>query len=162
MSEPYRELVQATALFRWIVRLAAIAAVVGLLGTADDGGSTLVLTLVIGAMLVGLMLVELWFMNLRVEVGDEALVAAFGPIKTHLRVRDITDVQAEPYQWLLYGGWGLRFGFGKRRAWTVPFLNTGVRVTRSDGTRYFISSRSPERLAAAVASLIGQSGGIRG
>ncbi|MEX1022398.1 MAG: hypothetical protein WD058_04545 [Dehalococcoidia bacterium] len=151
----------ATPAFRWLLRVIAVVTVAVLLlgARGSDQGATLVGT---AAVVLGIFaLLEVWLLNLQVEVDGETLTAAFGPLRKRLRADDVAEVRAERYQWLLYGGWGVRFGLGKRRAWTVPFLNSGVRITHQDGTRYYISSRSPDRLAAAVADLV-QRRGIRG
>ena len=51
------------------------------------------------------------------------------------------------------GGWGIRIGRTSghlMRAYSVPFLRTGVAVEVWDGKRYFVSSRRPAALAAAI------------
>ncbi|MGD9891372.1 MAG: DUF6141 family protein [Dehalococcoidia bacterium] len=49
-----------------------------------------------------------------------------------------------------FGGWGLRWGFGGRRAYTVSG-NRGVELTLTNGRRIVIGSRDPDRLCRAMA-----------
>ena len=58
-----------------------------------------------------------------------------------------------------WGGWGLRWGRdGGRsaRACSVPFIRSGVAVDATDGRRYYVSSASPDDLAAAIDRLAGR------
>ena len=101
------------------------------------------------------------FGALRIEVDARALRARFGPFGPTLPGDAIAAARAEPYRWLPHGGWGLRRGrLGGRtsRACSVPFLRTGVAVETRNGQRYYLSSRRPDELAAAVNRLANAAG----
>ena len=161
-TETYTERVPASPAFRWllwaIVGVSVGVAVAAMLFEGDTWGSILTIVFVVGL----IAFVDRWFMVLRVHVDSEGVVARFGPFSKRLRVADIQDVVDEPYRWTVYGGWGIRWGFGGRRAWTVPFLKEGVAVALEDGSRYFISSRQPERLRSAIVQAAEVRGGTRG
>ncbi|MCJ7492460.1 MAG: DUF3093 family protein [Dehalococcoidia bacterium] len=105
--------------------------------------------------LVGALLVFVFFSfrYLRIAVSDEELRFAFGMLRRTLPLAAIQSVEAKKYRWLTYGGWGIRYALGGRRAWSLPGVPEGVEFTLAEGTRvrrYFVSSRSPELLAEAV------------
>jgi hypothetical protein len=104
-----------------------------------------------------LLVVGFVFGQLHIEVRDSVRFR-FGPFGPTQNAVDIQAASAEPYRWLAFGGWGIRFGrlAGRTvRAYSVPFWRTGVTVELRDGKRYYISSRRPDALAAAVQSLAG-------
>ena len=93
------------------------------------------------------------FRRLRIAVNDQELQFAFGILRRSLSLAAIQSCEAKRYRWLTYGGWGIRYALGGRRAWSLPGVPGGVEVTVAEGTRvrrYFVSSRSPELLAEAV------------
>jgi hypothetical protein len=106
---------------------------------------------VVGVLLIG---VTIAFRRLHIEVGNSAARVSFGFIRKTFLLTSITSCQAQKYHWLTYGGWGIRYSTGGRRAWSMPGVPDGVEITLTEGRkvrRYFVSSRSPELLAAAVA-----------
>lgn len=167
----YQESVSAS---RWMLvplTPAAIALAVGLFVTlADDSisdGERLVglIPIVIVIMLIPLLL---WsFSRLRVSVsegdvsggdvdGGAELRASFGRFATVFPAAEIAAVEVKPYRWIEYGGWGIRWALPLKRhhrAWTVPFVSTGVLVRRTDSSSLYINSREPERLATAIRSI---------
>lgn len=132
----------------------ALLGAVGTFGSDQDGGMVpavilVVLTVVLGA-------VAVVFARLRIEAGDDALRFRFGPFGPTLNAADIQSAEAAPYRWLAFGGWGIRFGRVSGhsvRAYSVPFLRSGVLVEAAGGKRYYVSSRRPEALAAAIREL---------
>ena len=89
-------------------------------------------------------------------VVDDALRVRLGPFGFTLAGDAIEAAGVSPYRWISYGGWGLRWGRdGGRsaRACSVPFLRSGVAVDATDGRRYYVSSASPDDLAAAIGRL---------
>ncbi len=141
---------------RWLLTVIALAMVASL------GGALLVLVredapwwvaAQLGAVGALLGVVEFMFMRLRIEVGGERLRFHFGPFGPTLKLSDVRSVEPSPYRWLAFGGWGIRFGrvAGQTvRAYSVPFLRTGVAIETAAGRRYYASSRRPEVLAAAI------------
>lgn len=163
---PYEERVPAATWFRWAVRLLGIVPLsVALFATflADETAQADQVGLgfsVVFTALVALFL-DRWLMVLQVSVEDGVVQARFGPFRKRLTASEVTGAADVPYRWLQYGGWGIR-GLGNRRAWSVPFLKTGVEFTMRDGKRYFISSRTPRPFLEAVQQITEQSGRTRG
>ncbi|TAJ17110.1 MAG: hypothetical protein EPO65_11975 [Dehalococcoidia bacterium] len=119
---------------------------------------TLLLTLGVCLALLGT-----WLAALRIDVSRAALRYGWGPLGTARRWSDVVDSEVEPYRWLTYGGWGLRFATGKRRAYSVPGVRFGVAVRTTDGKRTHLASRNPEALCAAIRSMVeAASDGARG
>jgi hypothetical protein len=105
---------------------------------------------ILGALLV---FVFFSFRCLRITVSDEEMRFAFGRLRKSLPLTAIRSCETKRYRWLTYGGWGIRYALGGRRAWSMPGVPEGVEVTVAEGwrvRRYFVSSRSPELLAEAV------------
>ncbi len=159
----YTERVPASNSFRWALwGSAAVSVTVAVISMAAEGTAAPVSVAVIAGVLLLMFVLDRWFMVLRVAVDRAGVEARFGPFSKRLQAGAIQDAEDERYQWTKYGGWGIRWGFGGRRAWTVPFLKQGVAVALKDGSRYFISSRQPERLRSAIDDLIAPGGGTRG
>jgi len=151
----YREHVPASSGFRWVIRLVVVVPLLIALFAvmADDSphvGAVLTLLLVLSLML----LLDRWMMELTVTVRDGEVEAAFGPIRKRTPIAELASVTVESYQWTRYGGWGIRWGREKRRAWSVPFVGTGVYLEKHDGTRWYVSSQSPEHLRSVIHELI--------
>lgn len=147
----YHEDVRAADLMRVVVWGAVVALLVGAVVTAVAGGDGRwigVVSLVVTA--VALALAGWWFLVLQVEVAPGEVSFRFGPFRKRLPAGSIERVAATPYRWIAYGGWGLRMSLGGRRAYTVPFLRTGVELTTTDGKTYYVSSHNPQLLAAAI------------
>ena len=118
------------------------------------------LLLLLGA---GLVAIGIWLTALRVDVTREALRYRWGPLGATRRWPDVLDADVEAYRWQTYGGWGLRFASGKRRAYSVPGVRFGVAVRTRDGKRTHLASRNPEALCAAIRSMVAPaSDGARG
>jgi hypothetical protein len=157
---PYSETVHTPRWFALLCEaLALVTAVAVLVAIRDESAASdrlLTAGLMTPAVLV-LLALALIFGRLHIDVGPhgagDALRFHFGPFGRTLEAGDIRAAEAEPYRWLAFGGWGIRFGrtSGRTvRAYSVPFWRTGVTVETTDGKRYYISSRRPEALAAAV------------
>ena len=100
-----------------------------------------------------LIAVVICFRRLRIEVSEEAVSIGFGIVRKTLPLSNIQNCETQKYRWLTYGGWGIRYATGGRRAWSMPGVPDGVEMTVKEGKqvrRYFASSRSPELLTAAV------------
>ncbi len=93
------------------------------------------------------------FRRLTIAVSEEDVRFGFGVLRKSIPLARIRAWEPKRYNWLLYGGWGLRLGFGGRRAYSIPGVREGVELTVEEGKRvrrYFVSSRCPERLVEAV------------
>ena len=108
-------------------------------------GATVLLVVALALVPLGL-----WLDALRIEVNTTVLRYGWGPMGATRRWAEIVDAEVEPYRWVTYGGWGLRFASGKRRAYSVPGVRFGVMVRTTDGKRTHIASRDPEALCAAI------------
>lgn len=107
--------------------------------------------MLLAAALVALAFVS--FRRMRIEVSDAVVRVSFGVLRRSLPLETIRGCEVKRYNWIVYGGWGVRFALGGRRAWSMPGVPGGVEFTVAEGTRvrrYFLSSRYPELLAAAV------------
>lgn len=93
------------------------------------------------------------FTMLSIAVAFEGIEFRYGVLAKRLRFDQMRSAEAKEYEWLRYGGWGLRWSTGGRRAWNMPFLSTGVVITVDEGGRereYYVSSHNPEELARVL------------
>jgi len=93
------------------------------------------------------------FRYLTIVVADEEVRFRFGIFGTSLLLETVQGCEVKRYQWLPYGGWGLRMASGGRMAYSVPGVPRGVEITaerKGKLRRYFVSSAQPEALAAAL------------
>jgi hypothetical protein len=93
------------------------------------------------------------FRYLTIVVTDESVRFSFGIFGTSLPLETLQDCELKRYQWLPYGGWGLRMATGGRMAYSVLGVPRGVEITatrKGKLRRYFVSSARPEALAAAL------------
>lgn len=93
------------------------------------------------------------FRYLTIVVTDESVRFRFGIFGTSLPLETLQGCEVKRYQWLPYGGWGLRMATGGRMAYSVLGVPRGVEITaerRGKLRRYFVSSARPEALAAAL------------
>lgn len=143
----YSETVPASRLARLLLGGAALL-LLALALVLVAGGETLA---AVGAAVVSIALFAAFrtFGTLHLEVGDEELRASFGNFSQRIAFDRIRAVAVERYEWLPHGGWGIRFGLRRRRAYSVPFRRRGVRVELPDA-RWHFSSEHPEELAAAL------------
>jgi hypothetical protein len=107
-------------------------------------------------LLTGLPLVLIWllFAVLRVSVTREALHVQYGLFGPKIPIEDVERCEAVDYDWKQFGGWGIRYG---RDGSTVYNMlgdqGRAVKVVYKKGQAkktVLLSSRDPERLAAAV------------
>jgi hypothetical protein len=93
------------------------------------------------------------FRYLTIVVTDERVHFRFGIFGTSLPLDTLQSCEVKRYQWLPYGGWGLRLATGGRMAYSVLGVPRGVEITadrRGKLRRYFVSSAQPEALVAAL------------
>lgn len=128
---------------------------------ALDGSAAAIFFLTFGLSALLALFVLVNFANLSVLVDGEGLQLAYGMFRKRFAWQDMLSVEVMPYQWAQYGGWGIRFSTRGRRAWSQLFVKTGVQVRiREDGDErdYFVSSRHPEELVAALQAGIAAAG----
>ncbi len=93
------------------------------------------------------------FRRLRIAVTDKRVDFGFGILRKSLPLASIQSCEVKRYNWLPYGGWGIRFSTGGRRAYSMPGVPRGVEITVGQGKkvrRYFVSSTQPERFASSL------------
>ena len=105
-----------------------------------------------GGVFLLILAIHLLFTCLDVEVHDDHVLVAFGPIRLvrkGIPFADIEAVRGLTYRPILeFGGWGVRWR-GKRTAWTIRG-NQAVAVTLQSGKEVYVGSRHPQRLAGAI------------
>lgn len=93
--------------------------------------------------------------QLRVRVTDQGVEAAWGLMevfKKSFPYADIVRAEAVTYSPIReFGGWGIRFGFGNKKAWTTRG-NRALVLHLKDGSRFYLSSEKPERLVVGIQS----------
>lgn len=143
----YSETVPASRLARLLLGGAALL-LLALAVVLVAGGERLA---AVGAVVVSIALFAAFrtFGTLHLEVGDDELRASFGNFSQRIAYEQIRALAVERYEWLPHGGWGIRFGLRRRRAYSVPFCRRGIRVELLDA-RWHFSSEHPEELAAAL------------
>jgi hypothetical protein len=71
-------------------------------------------------------------------------------IQKHIPFSEIVDLDPVTYSPLReFGGWGIRFGFGGKRAWTIRG-NRAVRLKLRNGKLFYLGSQDPEGLAEQI------------
>jgi len=121
--------------------------------SALSGWEAIVFYAAMGLSIVVMVFVVVNFTMLSIAVAASGIEFRYGLFAKRFRFDQIRSVEARRYEWLRYGGWGLRWSTGGRRAWNMPFLNTGVAITADEGGRereYYVSSRQPEELARVL------------
>ncbi len=106
-----------------------------------------------GTGIVVMVLVIITFTMLSISVSAAGVEFRYGVLAKRLRFDQIRSVEARRYEWLRYGGWGLRWSTGGRRAWNMPFLHTGVVIQADEGGKgreYYVTSLEPEKLARVL------------
>jgi hypothetical protein len=119
----------------------------------DGAGTYAVYYLAMAAALAAMVFAAATFRRLTIAIGEDDVRFGFGVLRKSIPLERIQACEPKPYKWLTYGGWGIRFALGGRRAWSVPGVAGGVEFTVAEGKRvrrYFVSSRYPELLAQCV------------
>ena len=104
------------------------------------------------AVLVDLfLLVNFSFLVIRVD--DRGLEIRYGLFSKFFSWSQVSDVRTSDYNWVPFGGWGIRFSTQGRRAWSQVDVKTGVIVDVMEGGKerhYFVTSRRDTELEAAI------------
>ncbi|MGD0115309.1 MAG: hypothetical protein ABSC13_04820 [Dehalococcoidia bacterium] len=106
------------------ILLASLAAIVfaiilpafkGFAGAGAFAVYCLAMTVALGLMVFAI----ITFRYLKIVVGDGQVRFGFGLLRKSIPLEWIKSYEAKRYNWLIYGGWGIRFSLGGRRAWSV-------------------------------------------
>ena len=131
---------------------------------ALEGNESLVVYAVLGIATLVILFVMLNFLALLTTVSDHGLEFRFGLFARRFTWNEINGAEAKQYNWLSYGGWGIRIAFGGRRAWSLLGVSHGVEVSVTGSNdrqlTYFVSSARPDEMAAALTT--GHGGTRRG
>jgi hypothetical protein len=129
----------------WTLMLAVLAVLVFASLNAPEGRPWVVLSLVLAVALL------LYSMKLTVQVDTETVRIRFFPIwKKTIPLAEIVRWEPRTYRPILeYGGWGIRYSFGKGWAYNVSG-NLGVQLELASGKRILIGSQRAEELARAI------------
>jgi len=98
--------------------------------------------------------------QLRTRVTPEGIAIRWGfaeVIKKWVPFEKVEGAEAVRYSPIgEFGGWGIRIGRNKKKAWTVRG-NRAVLLRLSDGTRFYLGSDRPERILQWVTSAMKRS-----
>jgi hypothetical protein len=96
--------------------------------------------------------------RLKVVVTRTSILVSYGYtglIQKLFPFEEIEEVEAVRYHPIReFGGWGIRFGGGGRKAWTIRG-DGAVVLTLGDGTRFYVGSEYPQRLAEHLRTAMG-------
>jgi hypothetical protein len=97
-----------------------------------------------------------WLLKLETEVRPDGLYVRYFPF--HIKFKrfgadDLSEYYARKYRPIWeYGGWGIRYSFGKGKAYNVSG-NKGVQLVFKSGKRLLIGSQRAEELEEAIGSI---------
>jgi hypothetical protein len=89
--------------------------------------------------------------RLVIELADGHVSARIAPLPgQRIPLHAITNIEPRRYHPIReFGGWGIRWASGGRRAWSASG-DRGVELTLADGGRVLLGSADPQALAAAI------------
>ncbi|MBI4337695.1 MAG: DUF3093 family protein [Chloroflexi bacterium] len=154
--ERYHERVPNPWWLRALLYGGILADVVAIVAAALDGGLGDAAWAFYPAMGLALLVVGATAFNfsyLDIRVTEAELRFGFGWFGKRIPLHAIAEMQVARYEWMQYGGWGIRFRTKGRRAWSVPGVPEGVVVTaerNGKGRHYFVSSQRPHLLREAL------------
>ncbi len=95
-------------------------------------------------------------LKLETEVRPDGLYVRYFPFHIHFKkfgADDLSEYYARTYRPIWeYGGWGIRYSFGKGKAYNVSG-NKGVQLVFKSGKRLLIGSQRAEELEEAIRSI---------
>lgn len=96
-------------------------------------------------------ILALLFMPLSMQVtAEQVRVRLAWVYHRDVTLQDVASVEAREYRALRqFGGWGLRYGSGGDRAYTIKGNRAAV-ITLHDGRSFYLGARDPEALADAI------------
>jgi hypothetical protein len=100
------------------------------------------------------------FTFLMITVDERGLEFRYGLFSKFFSWSQINGVRSEDYNWVPFGGWGIRFSTQGRRAWSQVGVKTGVVVDVVEGgneRHYFVTSRCDKELELVLQSGISAS-----
>lgn len=118
-----------------------------------------VVPLVVFCSLWGVTALFLFSLRLTVRVDRHDLHVTFFPlVRKRFPLDAVATWESRTYRPILeYGGWGIRYAWGKGWAYNVSGKR-GVQLEMADGKRVLIGSQRPDELAAALTHATGRDG----
>lgn len=112
---------------------------------------SLAVAIAVGSTGVILLLVVAVFHALRVSVTAQGVTASFGGIITRrVSWTDIDRVEATPYRWLQFGGWGLRWDGKGGNCYSQPGVKDQLIVHLKSGKRFHVTVKNAPAALDAV------------
>lgn len=161
----YREEQRFGLWLRWLVAVLVASAVpfsiFSLTKIPSEQGSPGILPIILPAM-AGIFVpvaVAVLFLLLKMEteVRSDGLYVRFFPVHFSFKSftkDDLSECYAREYRPLLeYGGWGIRYGLKKGKAYNVSG-NKGVQLVFKNGKRLLIGSQRAEELEEAIRTVM--------
>lgn len=91
--------------------------------------------------------------RLTVEIDEKSIYVKFSPYFNQFKIfqkNDLQEVYVRKYKPILeYGGWGLRVGLKKSKAYNISG-NWGLQLVFADGKKLLIGTRKPKELEKAI------------
>jgi len=140
----------------WIVPLSIVELVKESSGQGSSEVLAVILLIVAGVVLPIGIGGLFWVLKLETEVRPDGLYIRYFPFHIHFKrfsTDDLSEYYARTYRPIWeYGGWGIRYSFGKGKAYNVSG-NKGVQLVFKSGKRLLIGSQRAEELEEAISSI---------
>jgi hypothetical protein len=117
----------------------------------------LAILLIVAGVFVPIIIAALfWLLKLETQVRPDGLYIRYYPFHIHFKrftPDDLSEYYARKYKPIReYGGWGIRYSFGKGKAYNVSG-NKGVQLVFKNGKRLLIGSQRAQELKEAIRSI---------
>jgi len=116
-----------------------------------------IILLILAGVFVPIIIAALfWLLKLETEVRPDGLYVRYFPFHIHFKkfnADDLSEYFARKYNPIReYGGWGIRYGLRKGKAYNVSG-NKGVQLVFKSGKRLLIGSQKAQELEEAIRSI---------
>jgi len=155
---------------KWLIALVAFAAltplvffVIGLIfqvgygiefGNKPMSNISLIICTLISAVFALLLFILFRFSNLTIEVRSDGFYYRYFPfhLKVHsIKKSDVKSVSLRKFSAIVeYGGWGIRYGFGKRGKGYIVSGKYGVQFVLQNDSKVLFSTDEPEKIKTAL------------
>lgn len=131
----------------WLWLLMSISIVVMILSIYYSKESFSTWDSLIGISVLLLVSLMIFFMNLGTEINETGIYYRFFPfVRGHKLWEEIDQAYVRKYNPIgEYGGWGIKGGFGKGRAYNVSG-NIGLQLVLKNGKKLLLGTQKPEEV----------------